>query len=138
MQRHALVHHYNSTINLMWPAEEDWWLMALGRRLGLLRSPPVVDGWVVEPVLGSAPNIGYFKSCVSWRAHTSPRQLHVELGLLAAEQVLVLGVFGFLLPLTDLTDSVLEPIFRHSDYASVDDRKRPFLGLYSSPNCCYQ
>ena len=89
--------------------------------LGLLRSPPVVDGWVVKPVLGSStPNIGYFKSFVAWRAYTSPRQLHVELGLLAAELVLVLGVFGFLLPITGLTDSVLDPILRRRDTATVD------------------
>ena len=102
------------------PVGRGRWLAVIGRRLGLLRSPPVVDGWVVEPVLGSAPDIGYFKPFVAWEAHTSPRQLYVELGLLAAELVLVLGVFGFLLPLTGLTDSVLEPILCSSDSVTVD------------------
>ena len=77
----------------------------------------MVNGWVVEPVIGSAPvpSIGYCKNFVAWRAYISPRQLQVELVLLAAEQVLVLGVFGFLLPLTGLTGSVLEPLLRLHD-----------------------
>ena len=121
LQRHALVYYYKFDVQRVAPAREAWWPVALCRRIGLLHSPPVVDGWVVEPVVGNAPvpNIGYHKNFVAWRAYISPRQLHVELAILAAEQVLVLGVFGFLLPLTGLIDSVLEPVLRPLEPADV-------------------
>ena len=114
LQRHALVHSHKFDVHRVAPVRRSWWPVALCRRIGLLHSPPVVDGWVVEPLVGSTPlpDLGYLKNFVAWRAYTSPRQLHVELGLLVAEQVLVLGVLGFLLPLTGLTDSIIEPVLQ--------------------------
>lgn len=87
LQRHAFVHHHKFNVERVGPVRRVWWPVALSRKIGLLYSPPVLNGWFVEPVVGSAPvpDIGYFKSFVAWRAYTSPRQLHVELGLLAAE-----------------------------------------------------
>ena len=112
MQRHALVHHYHFAVKLAEPSRWNCWPLVLCRRYGLLNAPPVVDGRAVEPVVGDepVPELRYFKSFVAWRAYTSPKQLHVQLVLLAAEMVLVLGVLGFLLPLTGLSDSVLDPI----------------------------
>ena len=58
------------------------------------------------------PDIGYWKNFLAWCTYTSPRQLHVGMVLLAAELLVVLGVFGFLLPLTGTTDNLLEPVMR--------------------------
>ena len=75
LQRHALVHHYKFDFRRVAPAREAWWPVALCRRIRLLHSPPVVDGWVVEPVVGNAPvpDIGDVKNFVAWRAYISPR-----------------------------------------------------------------
>ena len=64
------------------------------RYWGLLHRPPVIDGVIVEPIIGEGsrvPTIGYCCNFWALRAHTSPKQVNVEFTILLAEMLLLWG-----------------------------------------------
>ena len=122
MQRHALVKQIKVEHRVV-PTRREMWLVRAARGWGLLHSPPVVDGQPVEPVMDSvpnAPNFGYLRNFVPWRAYLSPMQLNVEVSLVAAELVVVWGVLAVLAATTGIGDNPLEPLLRAREMLDSD------------------
>ena len=93
MQRHALVFYYKLDVLPRSPPIKRQGLISwVCRRL--TPRPPKVNGIAVVPISSdgqNVPTLGYLRNFWALRAHTSPRQVNVELTILLAEMVVLWG-----------------------------------------------
>ena len=99
--------HYKFDVQPVDPARQEPWLVRQCRKWGLLHRPTIVDGVVVQPIIGEGsrvPAIGYLRNFWALRVHTSPRQVNLEFTIALAEIVALWGGLWLVAKLTGTDD----------------------------------